>query len=81
MITFFNSKSVYLGCDMKKFNEIRDYLDAKGIPYRYKVKNRMTQWNGRGTVRGKVGSAENPPELSYEYEILVHKRDAERVKF
>lgn len=78
MIAFFNSKSLYTGTDMKKFNEIRDYLDQNKIKYRYRVKNRMSQWSGRGTVRGRIGSAGNAPELAYEYEILVHKRDYDR---
>lgn len=80
MITFFNSKTVYLGTDMKRFNEIRGWLEANDIKYKYKVKNRMSQWQGHGTVRGKLGSAGNPPELMYEYEILVHKKDYERVR-
>ena len=80
MITFFNSASIYIGHDMKKFNEVRDYLEANGIQYRYRVKNRMSQWAGRGTVRGKLGSAGNPPSMDREYEILVHKKDAGRVK-
>lgn len=83
MITMFNSKSVYLGTDMKKFNEIREYLDANNIKYKYKVKNRQGQWSGTGggTVRGRTGSVGTPAEMMYEYEILVHQDDYEKVKF
>lgn len=80
MITFFNSKTVYLGTDMKRFNEMRDWLEANDIKYKYRVKSRMSQWQGHGTVRGRLGSAGNAPELMYEYEILVHKKDYERVR-
>ena len=83
MITMFNSKSVYLGVDLKKFNEVREYLDANHIPYKYKVKNRQGQWagNGRGTIRGNMGSIGTPAEKTYEYEILVHKDDYDKVRF
>ncbi len=80
MITFFNSRSVYLGSDLKKFNEMRDYLESSHIPYKYKVRNRMTQWAGRGTLRGRTGSIGNPPEQACEYEILVHKKDYEKIR-
>ena len=78
MITIFNSRTIYLGTDMKRFNEIRDRLDACKIKYRYKVKNRMSDWSGRGTVRGQLGSAGNPAKLPYQYEIFVHKKDYEK---
>lgn len=82
MITLLNSKSVYLGCDMKKFNEIREYLDTNHIKYKSKVKNRQGQWSGigSGTVRGRTGSIGTPAECMYEYEILVHKDDFDKVR-
>ena len=80
MITLFNSESIYIGTDMKKFNEIRDYLDQHQIKYKYKVKNQLAQWDTQGTVRGRTGSLGNPPEQMYEYEIMVHKNDAKRVR-
>ena len=63
------------GTDMKKFNEIRDVLDREGIPYKYKVKDRLGDWNGSGTFRGTVGSAGIPADQSKQYEILVEKKD------
>lgn len=80
MITFYNSRTVYLGTDMNRFNEIRDWLEANGIKYKYKVKNRLSQWHGHGTLRGNLGSAGSRTELMYEYEILVHRNDFERVR-
>ena len=44
MITMFNSKTVYLGTDLKRFNEVRDYLDQNHIKYKYKTRNPMGQW-------------------------------------
>lgn len=80
MITHFNSRSVYLGTDLKRFNEVRDYLDHEHIRYRYKVKNRMGQWTCRGTLRSNTGSAGQSAECAHQYEILVHKDDFEKIK-
>ena len=80
VITHFNSKSVYLGPDLRRFNEIRDYLDQAHIRYKYKVKNRMGQWAGRGTIRSNTGSAGQPAASAHEYEILVHKDDFEKIR-
>ena len=80
MITIFNSKSIYIGMDMKKFNEIRDYLDNNKIDYKTKVKNQLGQWSTGGTVRGNTGSLGNSSSQMYEYEILVHKKDADKIR-
>lgn len=80
MITALNSKSVYIGTDLKRFNEIRDYLDANHIPYKYTTKNRLGQWNGRGTIRSRTGSVGIPSDQSLEYEILVHKDDFSKIR-
>ena len=57
MLTFFNSESLWIGTDMKRFNQLRDVLEREGIAYRHKVKNRMGQWSGSGSMRGRTGSA------------------------
>lgn len=78
MLTILNSQSLWIGTDLKTFNKIRDTLDAVKIPYKYKTKNRMAQWTGTGTLRGRTGSLGNPPDLAFQYEILVHKNDHEK---
>ena len=75
MFTIFHSESIWTGKNKKKFNEIRDVLDREGIPYKYKVKDRLGDWNGSGTFRGSVGSAGIPADQSKQYEILVEKKD------
>lgn len=75
MFTVFNTESLWIGTDLKKFNEIRDALDRDGIRYKYKVKDQLGEWTGRGTLRGTVGSAGNLPEQTKQYEILVEKKD------
>ncbi len=81
MFTFFNSESLWIGTDMKRFNQIRDMLDNNAIKYKYKVKNHLGQWNGRGTTRGTAGSFGNPTDQMYQYEILVHKKEYEKAKY
>lgn len=80
MLTFFNSESLWIGTDMKRFNQFRDVLEREGIAYRHKVKNRMRQWSGSGSMRGRTGSAGMSAGDTYEYEILVYKRDWEKAK-
>lgn len=76
MITIFNSKSVYLGYDVRAYQRITDVLRAAGI--RYKVKSR-SRFGGWGSVtRGRVGTMGMNPDYMYEYEVLVHDRDYER---
>ena len=69
MFTVFNSESLWIGTDLKRFNEIRDILDRQNIRYKYKVKDQLGEWTGSGTLRGRVGSAGNPAEQAKQYEI------------
>ena len=81
MFTFFNSHSVWTGTNMQKFNQIRDILETNSIPYKYKTKDRMSEFNGRGTNRSNFGSFGNSVAQTCQYEILVYKKDAEKVKY
>ena len=66
MFTAFNSESLWIGTDLKRFNEIRDVLDRENIKY---------------IKRGRVGSAGNPAEQAKQYEILVDKKNLEQARF
>ena len=81
MFTVFNSESLWIGTDLKRFNEIRDILDRQNISYKYKVKDQLGEWTGSGTLRGRVGSAGNPAEQAKQYEILVDKKNLEQACF
>ena len=81
MFTFFNSESLWIGFEMDRFNQIRDALDNNSIPYKYKVRNHLGQFRGRGTIRGAKGSFGNPTEQMYQYEVFVYKKDFEKAKF
>ena len=81
MFTVLNSESLWIGTDLKRFNEIRDILDSQNIRYKYKVKDQLGEWTGSGTLRGRVGSAGNPAEHAEQYEILVDRKNLERARF
>ena len=49
--------------------------------YKYKVKNSLGQWNGRGNTSGTMGSLGNSTDQMYQYEILVHKKTWESKVF
>ena len=82
MFNFLNSESLWIGTDMKKFNEIRTQLEKEGIPYKYKTKDHLSQtmYPAEGTLRSRTGSFGNKPDQMIEYEILVHKKDYEKVR-
>ena len=81
MFTCFNSKCLWIGTNIESFNQIRDTLNSKSISYKYKVKNRLGHWNGRGTTRGTMGSLGNQATQIYQYEIYVYKKDFEQAKY
>ena len=56
MITIFNRESLWIGRDMKRFNEMRDVLEREHIPYSYKTRSSGGRWMGHGTARGSFGS-------------------------
>ena len=82
MFNFLNSESLWIGTDVKKFNEIRTQLEQEGIPYKYKTKDHLSQtmYPSEGTLRSRTGSFGNKPDQMIEYEILVHKKDYEKVR-
>ena len=82
MFNLLNSESLWIGTDMKKFNEIRTQLEQEGIPYKYKTKDLLAQplYPAKGTLRSHVGSWGNNANQMIEYEILVHKKDYEKVR-
>ena len=76
MITFFNSETVYIGTDLQKASEVCEQLDAMGIKYKYKVRSRAGERSGNRSRLGSPGVADQ----MYIYEILVHRKDVERVR-
>ena len=81
MITIFNRESLWIGRDMKRFNEMRDVLEREHIPYSYKTRSSGGRWMGHGTARGSFGSVGSSIDLMYEYEIFVLRKDLERARY
>lgn len=81
MITIFNRESLWIGRDMKRFNEMRDVLEREHIPYSYKTRSSGGRWMGHGTARGSFGSVGSSINLMYEYEIFVLRKDLERARY
>ena len=80
MITFFNSKTVFMGTDLREFNEMREFLKQNGVKYKYKVNSQSGRWAGGGTHRGVHGSIGIRMEHDKMYEIRIHEKDAERLR-
>lgn len=76
MLMLWNCQSVWIGTDLQRMNQIRDALKAAKILHKVKVKNHLSQWGGRGTLRSSFGSLGNSTDQAYTYEIFVHKKDA-----
>lgn len=76
------TESIYIGHDMKRFNEVRDAMDLAKIPYKHKVRNQDSEllFPGKGTKRSQFGSIGVDQDKVYEYEILVRKEDKERAE-
>lgn len=81
MFTFFNSESLWTGTDQQTFYRLRTILDNSKIPYKHKTSSRLGQWNGQGTIRGRMGSAGIPMNQLCQYEILVYKKDLEKSRY
>lgn len=80
MFTILNSESLWIGTDMKRFNQLRDVLEREGISYRHKVKNRMGQWAGTGTMRGRTGSAGMPESAAVNMKFWYIKKTGKKQK-
>ena len=81
MITIFNRESLWIGRDMKRFNEMREALEREKIPYTYRTRSSGNRWMGHGTVRGSFGSVGSSIDLMYEYEIFVLRKDLEKARY
>ena len=79
MITFFNSKTVFMGTDLREFNEMREFLKQNGVKYKYKVNSQSGRWAGCGTHRGIHGSVGIRMEHDKMYEIRIREKDAKRL--
>ena len=70
-----------MGTDQRIFSNLRTVLKTNQIPYKHKVSNRLGQWNGVGTTRGRMGSTGIPSDQMYQYEIFVYKKDLDKARY
>ena len=75
MITVFNRAVVYTGFSMKEVSRVRDILSANKIDYRVKV------INFHSSTRERIGTFGQNMDFAYEYDIYVHKKDAEQARY
>lgn len=81
MFTLFNSKSLWIGTDLKRFSQIREALAIENIAYRAKSRNHLGQSVVMGSMRGHAGSFGNSPSRMYQYEVIVYSKDFEKAKY
>ena len=79
MITIFNRRTVYMGTDVKAFNEMRDRLEAAGIKYKYAVKD-TGKALGMGKGRSTAFVINKDAKKLLTYEIWVHEKDYSGIK-
>lgn len=82
MIAIWNRREVFVTLDMKRFNQVRDFLENQGIAYSYRTKS-MGGSAGPWTAntRARMGSIGERQACSVEYHIFVHKKEYEKVMF
>lgn len=76
MIYIWNRREVYSGFSSKDFNHVCDKLDASKINYKYKLVNRNNS-SIFDTNRSRLGTLGEQPNLAYEYQVFVDKKDYE----
>ena len=73
MITLFNRKELMALFSVQKLYDVREALDAVGIPYHTKFATPLGRVGGRNR-----GSIFQEPDSAHDYKIYVHKDDYDR---
>lgn len=76
MIIF--GKTVYVGYDQNKYNQIKKALAENNIEYKSKTNDDSAIWLGAGTTRGMGGNINCSNNL--QYELIVASKDIEQVQ-
>jgi len=80
MITIFNRAELLVTYDMNRFSQYRDLLNAEGIEYTYRVKDRTSPAVMGGGTRARAGNFAIQQQAQLEYKLYVRRDDLERVK-
>lgn len=74
-----NRREIYTGFSEADFATVRNVLMEHGIPYDFRVSDRVTPWHGSMMTRGA-----NPltnQDSARQYYIYVDKKDYERAEY
>lgn len=75
MIMIWNRKEVFIGSDLKRFNEARNILSANGINYEYRLVDQNSPSLFGASRRARTGTFGENVDVSKTYYIYVHKKD------
>ena len=75
MIMLWNRKEVFIGTDLKRFNEVREILAMNRINYEYRVVDQNSPSFFGASRRARTGTFGENVDSSKTYYIYVHKND------
>ena len=80
MITIFNRAELLITYDLNRFSQYRDVLNAEGIDYTYRTKDRTSPSVMSGGTRARAGNFAIAQQAQVEYKLYVRKEDLERAR-
>ena len=73
MLTIFNRAERLITYDLARFCQVRDALEAAGIDFTYKVRNRTSPTMTASGSRERFGDANIRHDAHMEYRLFVHR--------
>ena len=73
---FWNRYEVYMGFDIKRFNQVLDILAMENIRYKFRTTDQSSRTRGAAIPAQSVGTAGENMNFSLMYYVYVHKKDA-----
>lgn len=73
MVSWFHQTELTTVLDLARCEEFRQRLDAHGIPYKVKVKDRSSPWFSLWGGRDRAGALFRPASLEVRYVIYVSR--------
>ena len=80
MITIFNRAELLVTYDLNKLSQYRDVLNAAGIEYTYRFKDRTSPAVMGGGTRARMGNFVVSQQAQVEYKLYVRRDDLEWAK-
>ena len=73
MLTIFNRAELLITYDLVHFCQVRDALEAAGIDFKYKVRNRTSPTMTSSGSRARFGDANIWHDAHMEYRLFVRR--------